>query len=337
MFFLSKYRYKQLSNKKKKLTGWLILEVVLIMLLFITLQYERYVLASVVALKLLFVSFRYYHLRRLLESYSMFRKFSHLEDEGTFEGQSPVLHEINNRKIGVLLIHGFSSTPKELGILLDFLKKERIPHYAPVLTGFGLDDVHLLQAIKPSDWFRDSINAYDIFCTNCDEVVVVGNSMGGLLACHVASKRRVDKLILLAPYLLSKKKHDFSKKMLIDSPFSWMLKLFNPYVKKSRKPDDPNEHTPNPRFAYDVLPVNSVEALWRLQEKVEYENITAGKTLVVTGKLDNTVENERVFELLSSKNISFESFELEKAGHLVFEGPDSVVGVKRIVEFIKGI
>lgn len=325
-----------MSNKKKKLTGWLVLEIVLIMLLLLTIQYQRYMLAGVVALKLLFVSFRYYHLRRLLESYSMFRKFNHLEDEGTFEGQTPVIYEGEKRKKGVLLIHGFSSTPREMGILMEFLRQEGIPHYAPVLTGFGLDDVHLLQAIQPSDWFRDAINAYDIFSANCNEVVVVGNSMGGLLACHIASKRKVDKLVLLAPYLLSKKKHEFSKKMLIDSPFAWLLKLFNPYVKKSRRPDDSTEHIPNPRFAYDVLPVNSVEALWRLQDKVEYENIKAGKTLIVTGKLDNTVENERVFELLRTKNVDFESLELEQSGHLVFEGPDSIQGVKRIMEFIRG-
>lgn len=324
-----------MSNKKKSLTVWLVLEILLIMLLILTIQFERYVLAVVVALKLTFVSFRYYHIRRLLESYSLFRDFKHLPDEGTFEGQSPVLFESEKRPTGVLLIHGFSSTPQEFGVLTDFLKNEGIPYYTPVLTGFGIDDVHLLETIKETDWLRDAVNAYDIFSSNCEKVVVVGHSMGGVLACHIASKRRVDKLVLTAPYLISKKKHDFGKSLLIDSPFGWLLKLFNPYVQKSKRPQTFSEHYPKPRFAYDVVPVNSIKALWYLQEKVAYENIYAGETLVITGGKDNTVENERVYELLESKKIIFTKIELSQSGHLVFESPQALEAAKRILEFIK--
>ena len=322
-------------DKKKKLTGWLVLEVVLIMLLLLTIQYQRYVLASVIALKLLFVSFRYYHLRRLLESYSMFRVFKHLPDEGTFEGQTSVMFEPVRRKRGVLLIHGFSSTPRELRSLTEMLQPEGIPYYTPVLTGFGLEDVHLLSVVREQDWMRDAITAYDIFSANCDEVIVVGNSMGALLACHIASKRRVDKLILTAPYLLAKRKHDLSKKLLIDSPFSWLLKLFNPYVKKGGKAESTAVHNPDPRFAYDVIPVKSIEALWRLQDKIEYEQIRAGRTLILTGKKDNTVENDRMFNLLDNKGLKYEKIELEGSGHLVFSGPDAVTGVKGIMKFIE--
>lgn len=330
-----KYRQKKLSDKKKKLTGWLILEVVLIMLLFVTIQYGRYFLASVVAVKLLFVSFRYYHLRRLLESYSMFRVFKHLPEEGTFEGQTPMLFEPTRRKKGVLLIHGFSSTPRELRSLTEMLQMEGISYYTPVLTGFGLEDVHLLAVVREQDWMRDAVNAYDVFAANCDEITIVGNSMGALLACHVASKRKVDKLVLTAPYLLAKKKHSFSKKLLIDSPFAWLLKLFNPYVRKGGKPENTGVHEPDPRFAYDVVPVRSIEALWRLQDKVQYENIQAGKTLVLTGKKDNTVENETMFEFLNCKGMKYEKIELEGSGHLVFSGPDALDGVKGILNFIK--
>ncbi len=324
-----------MSDKKKKLTGWLVLEVVLIMLLLVTIQYQRYFLAGVVAVKLLFVSFRYYHLRRLLESYSMFRVFKHLPEEGTFEGQTPVLYEPVKKKKGVLLIHGFSSTPKELRALTEMLQIENLPFYTPVLTGFGLEDVHLLAAVGEQDWMRDAVNAYDIFSANCDEITVVGNSMGALLACHIASKRKVDKLVLTAPYLLVKKKHSFSKKLLIESPLSWLLKLFNPYVRKGGRPEKTGVHDPDPRFAYDVVPVKSIEALWRLQDKVQYENIEAGKTLILTGKKDNTVENERMFAFLDGKGMKYQKIELEGSGHLVFSGPDAITGVRGIMEFIK--
>ncbi len=324
-----------MSDKKKKLTGWLILEVVLIVLLIVTVQYQRYILATVVALKLLFVSFRYYHLRRLLDSYSMFRVFKHLPDEGTFEGQTSVMFEPVRRKKGVLLIHGFSSTPRELRSLTEMLQLEGVPFFTPVLTGFGLEDVHLLSAVREQDWMRDAIIAYDIFSANCDEIIVVGNSMGALLACHIASKRKVDKLILTAPYLLAKRKHVFSKRLLIDSPFSWLLKLFNPYVKKGGRPESATVHNPDPRFAYDVIPVKSIEALWRLQDKIAYEQIRAGKTLILTGKKDNTVENDRMFEFLDTKGLKYDKIELEGSGHLVFSGPDAIAGVRGIMNFIE--
>ena len=72
-----------------------------------------------------------------------------------------------------------------------------------------------------------------------------------------------------------------------------------------------------------------------MQEKVAYENIYASETLVITGRKDNTVENERVYELLESKKITFTKIELSESGHLVFESPQALEAVKRILEFIK--
>ncbi|KAB2909746.1 MAG: alpha/beta fold hydrolase [Ignavibacteriales bacterium] len=325
-----------MSEKKKKLTGLLILEIILILLLLVTIQYEKYLLTAVVAFKLLFVSFRYYHLRRLLESFSNFRNFKHQPDEGSFEGQAPELFLNNKQKTGVLLLHGFSSTPREFKPLTDQLREKSIPYYAPILTGFGLDDTHLLSVIRAQDWMRDAVNAFDLLSADCDEVCIVGNSMGALLACHIASKRFVPKLILTAPYLLSKKKHELGRKLLIGSPIGWLIRMFNPYVKKSGKSKaQTNLHDPEPRFVYDVVPVRSIEAMWRLQDRVQYEKVRAGDSLVITGQNDNTVENERVFPLLDKIGLDYQKMELPETGHLIFRGPEAFNAVKKILEFLE--
>jgi esterase/lipase len=41
------------------------------------------------------------------------------------------------------------------------LDQAGIPYYAPLLTGHGLDDLHLFSAVQPSDWLRDAVMAYD--------------------------------------------------------------------------------------------------------------------------------------------------------------------------------
>ena len=79
----------------------------------------------------------------------------------------------------VLLLHGFGESPQGFEFLIKELKQRKIPYYAPLQTGFGLTDLHLLNVAKSIDWLRDAVFGYDLLSSVANEVIVVGHSNGG--------------------------------------------------------------------------------------------------------------------------------------------------------------
>ncbi|HEY1074128.1 MAG TPA: alpha/beta fold hydrolase [Patescibacteria group bacterium] len=98
-------------------------------------------------------------------------------------------------KTGVLLLHGFSSTPGVFSKLTRLLEKQGLSYYAPLLPGHGTtpDDLALYDT---EDWIKSADEAYKHLKKYCNNVIILGVSMGGNLACILANKRKVDGLIL---------------------------------------------------------------------------------------------------------------------------------------------
>lgn len=90
--------------------------------------------------------------------------------------------------VGVVLVHGFTGTPFEVGYLGRALAKDRYTVSAPRLPGHGtsLDD---LDRTRWEDWAAAVEKATDRLAARCQKVALVGQSLGGLLALYTASRR----------------------------------------------------------------------------------------------------------------------------------------------------
>jgi len=99
-------------------------------------------------------------------------------------------------KTGILLIHGWSSTPQELRSTADYLNSLGYSVYAPLLRGHGTEPRDLI-GLKWQDWLEDVYNAYDYFSQYVDEIVVGGMSTGSLLALNLSLKRQVQGIIAM--------------------------------------------------------------------------------------------------------------------------------------------
>ncbi len=99
----------------------------------------------------------------------------------------------------LLMLHGFSSTPAQFRLFIpalteyDALVGPALPGHATNLADFA--------TVNADDW----LSAVEL---NCHELMqqyrsvdIIGLSLGGLLACHLASKFPVHRLYLLAPAL----------------------------------------------------------------------------------------------------------------------------------------
>ncbi len=116
----------------------------------------------------------------------------------------PFLTDINNgdimricySNIGIVLIHGFGGDTKDVLPLTNKLSMLGYQVETPLLTGHtGKKDD--MKKANYKDWISDVENAYVRLKEKCDEIILIGFSMGGLLSLQVASKFKVKGIITL--------------------------------------------------------------------------------------------------------------------------------------------
>lgn len=88
-------------------------------------------------------------------------------------------------KIGVLLLHGFTSSLKAVDGFLPHLQKLNIPYKMPALRGHGTR-FQDLTGVTYEDWYEDAERALLELSKTVDKVIVVGLSMGGLVTLRLA-------------------------------------------------------------------------------------------------------------------------------------------------------
>lgn len=99
--------------------------------------------------------------------------------------------------IGCLCIHGFTGAPYEVEPLVDFLQQRTDWVFrVPTLPGHG--EANSLKGIHFQEWINHAETELKQLIDTCDEVYVVGFSMGGMIASYLAANYPVDKLILLS-------------------------------------------------------------------------------------------------------------------------------------------
>jgi len=88
-------------------------------------------------------------------------------------------------RLGVLLLHGFTSSVKTVDGLVPHLEAAGIPYRMPVLRGHG-GHYQDLAGVGAAEWYGDAEAALLDLAQEVDKVVVVGLSMGGLVALNLA-------------------------------------------------------------------------------------------------------------------------------------------------------
>lgn len=123
-----------------------------------------------------------------------------LYDEERHLVNQPFFFEGSNGK-GVLLLHGWTSTPYELRRFGKYLNENGYTVFGPLLSGHGtsLED---LENIKWTQWLTDARNGYGKLKESCSKVYVAGTSVGGSLAMILAKENNdIPAIILMAtPY-----------------------------------------------------------------------------------------------------------------------------------------
>ena len=102
--------------------------------------------------------------------------------------------------LGVLIIHGFTSSLDCVRGIEPPLKALSLPTRMPVLRGHGAKSPEALRGVTWHDWVADGEAALQALMTEAEKVIVFGHSMGGLVALTLAAEHAnvVDSLVLAA-------------------------------------------------------------------------------------------------------------------------------------------
>jgi carboxylesterase len=89
---------------------------------------------------------------------------------------------------GVLVLHGFTGNPSSMRAIAQRAAEAGYSVELPRLPGHGttVDD---MITTTWADWSKTAVDAFDELAARCERVAVVGLSMGGGLAAHVAEVR----------------------------------------------------------------------------------------------------------------------------------------------------
>jgi len=101
-----------------------------------------------------------------------------------------------NKTIGCFIIHGFGGSIKEILPLAQYLDKEGFITCCPQLkghTGKRRDLSH----VRYTDWIESAENELKQFKSQCEYIVLIGFSMGGLIAVNLAAKYGIDAMVTL--------------------------------------------------------------------------------------------------------------------------------------------
>lgn len=104
--------------------------------------------------------------------------------------------------IGILLLHGFTGTSREMHPLGEYLHRQGLSVSAPLMPGHG-STLTQMNRYGWRDWLAAAESAYVELSRQCEQVFVGGFSMGSLLALGLAEQHPALKgSILFSPSTL---------------------------------------------------------------------------------------------------------------------------------------
>ncbi|MNS67811.1 Carboxylesterase [compost metagenome] len=271
-------------------------------------------------------------------------RFTAMPAIGTFRESRPLTH-VGRPPLphAVLLLHGFSASPAAFAALTPALEARGIPYHAPALTGFGLDDLHLLEVVRASDWRRDALNAYDVLAAVAEEVSVVGLSYGTLLAAFVAAERPVKHLLLAAPYFFEKETRDQAMRRTLQRPLvSRLVRGLGLYIAKPVRPGratcvdivDPDEA--RAFFQYPTLPVSSLLEVWGSPRDVDFSSLRHETLDVIGGAEEQTSDVPAFLAMLDRQGVPYRAHWLPRTAHNVFNDHDKAEAAAIVADVLAG-
>ena len=170
-------------------------------------------------------------------------------------GGEPFLYR-GDSTLGCLLLHGWTSAPQEMDDLGKHLARNGHTAMGLRLPGHATSP-HDLNRMRWRDWLAAVDDGYSLLGNLCDQVVVMGLSLGGALALHLAASRPVAGVVAMAtPYEVPPQPTLRWLRYLVPPlrPIGSVLR----FVPKPRFNDYKDQQAYRDHVSYEVFPIRSV-------------------------------------------------------------------------------
>ncbi|MBN1552354.1 alpha/beta fold hydrolase [bacterium] len=230
----------------------------------------------------------------------------------------------SQKKTGCVLIHGFTGTPWALKSLGDRLVELGVAVQIPLLPGHGTRPEDLNHVVW-TDWIgtvRESIRSLK---TSCDEIFLIGLSMGGTIALLLAQESEYGGIVCLSTPIKLK---------------PWLqpiLPLIRPFLKEWKKKRDPALNGQINETGYDRYTTFSLIEFFKILRVCRrgLHRVTC-PVLIVHAKDDRTVpafNAKMIHENIASMDKEINV--LENPAHMITRGKNQPDVERKVLEFIQ--
>lgn len=239
-----------------------------------------------------------------------------------------------NNRVGILLVHGFTSSPAELKDLGEILHGKGHPVMGVRLAGHGTSPADLGTRTW-QNWLKSIEKSYRIIEDFSDEVIVVGFSMGGSLSLLAGTELNMPKV---------------KKMAIVCAPIFVQGKLFNlvPMVDTLNKiarvlphvegvMPYRNNHTSLPEINYQTTPLSALHELYKVLKETDKNLERFDKEVVVIQATNDPVVDPRsaqhIMDHIASKSKKLHMVESDIHGIITEDIGDTR---QHILQFIEG-
>jgi len=228
--------------------------------------------------------------------------------------------------IACLLLHGFTGSPAEMEGLATFLRRQECAVAVPTLPGHATqpDD---LRNLSYQEWIETSEKAFLDLQQDHSNIFVIGQSMGGALALHLAAHHQFAGVVTLAAAL---------RLPLSQEIASYVFAPFVP-VRYKRNGSDVNDCNGKAQLRnYDRYPMSAVRQLMRMLRQIRAElSAVTTPLLAIHSPSDHVVPFDNLDLLMRRvKSPRREQMVVENSYHVLTVDYDRAIIFEKIWEFI---